>query len=539
MRENAATDVVASSGVGVDRGESTSAVSGLPVAVNISAGSGAPAATDASVASDVLIAAGVSDGLGAPVDAPAPAATDALVAAGALAESDRLDPGLSFPSSAFSGEAQRILALLDDEKFVRLRMLADRDVLLRSRLSEADLPEGFDADETWAILTSIRRQTASSLPWQSYLDIGYSTDAWYTISKSMFFMLSEIGSKCCVGSDLDKAVREHAGANDLLEPVQQELSLAFSYEGMQVSPEKIGRIILGFDQPENGLETVVKNVAELMGEEDFLAKRKVTAGFVESLYWRLMEGVDELPESSRYHPYTPIRGSLYEDPEASMRIVCAIAGDGWDDQLYHPVLRAFSVDWFFRDFSPVASLNAVVDFVLRRILFVKWGYPVLKWVRFSAVAEDWMNGHLDDCPSGLPAYWDVHGDALVDCGYGLDTTNSFWARLKLCVGEVTGLEKRVERLEKQSRQIAEKLEQDAFINHRQISILLNAAQSPSLGQKIEPHRSRFRVSYATARADFFSLAERGYLVKRQEGRTFVFYPGERVSNLVADFCDLA
>ena len=63
---------------------------------------------------------------------------------------------------------------------------------------------------------------------------------------------------------------------------------------------------------------------------------------------------------------------------------------------------------------------------------------------------------------------------------------------------------------------------DPNINLRQKIILVNALQSPLAAQRIESHRKRFRIAYATARSDFLDLAARGFLVKGTDGHAFVF-----------------
>jgi len=93
-------------------------------------------------------------------------------------------------------DASRILALLDDSRFIDLRLKADRDVLLWKDMEGLPMPKGYTCEETWKILTSIRHQTASKLPWRSYLDIGYVTDAWYITTRSMAQVINQFEARC-------------------------------------------------------------------------------------------------------------------------------------------------------------------------------------------------------------------------------------------------------------------------------------------------------------------------------------------------------
>ena len=63
---------------------------------------------------------------------------------------------------------------------------------------------------------------------------------------------------------------------------------------------------------------------------------------------------------------------------------------------------------------------------------------------------------------------------------------------------------------------------DASLNKRQHSALVTATNYPDRSITIEDHRKSFKTAYATARADLFELAEKGYLTRRKVGKHFVF-----------------
>ena len=58
-----------------------------------------------------------------------------------------------------------VLALMDDERLRRLRSAADVGLLLYEDLDDYELPEGYDKDSVWKLLSAIRKQAAVFLPW--------------------------------------------------------------------------------------------------------------------------------------------------------------------------------------------------------------------------------------------------------------------------------------------------------------------------------------------------------------------------------------
>jgi Fic family protein len=62
------------------------------------------------------------------------------------------------------------------------------------------------------------------------------------------------------------------------------------------------------------------------------------------------------------------------------------------------------------------------------------------------------------------------------------------------------------------------------VNRRQRQLLAKAVRSADAEFTIDAHRTSQGVTYQTARTDLLALAERGWLLKHQDGRAFVFTP---------------
>lgn len=416
-------------------------------------------------------------------------------------------------------EVERIVALLDDERLRALRRASDRGILLQKDLGHLPLPSGLDVQSTGRILAAIRRQTASTLPWDSYIDVGHATRPWYSISRAMMLLLEQFNSRSCSGSALDRALKRLSGSHAVVRLLVVDLCDALKIEGFEADPERTHALFSGQIAPESVLDRVIVNYALALAKVEPLAKKPIDPGLVEHLRYLLLDGVDDPGPSAKIRPYRPYSESVYHDSRAALEKICEIAESPLsEDPLYHPLLRMISMAWLFLDFEPVPNLNAVIFTLVRHIYLLRSGFSAFRW---APIMETWLASR-EDRLVGLRARKDVYEDAMVDWGYGLDSTNLFLMYLTSFLDNLRKVEDTVERASRSSLKVETLLE--GKIGSRQMSIILNFARNPYAAQKIEPHRRFCGVAYGTARADYLDLEKRGYLIRKQEGRAFVFYP---------------
>ncbi len=409
-------------------------------------------------------------------------------------------------------DRQALLDLLDSKELVSLRKQADTCVFVRADLASHDLPPGLDADTTWKVLTSIRHQTAHVLPFDTYQDIGRVTETWYTLPRCLSTNLKRIEVLCSRGSFIDAALGSIKSSLPVQELLEQELSHAFAIESMDVGPQRIHEAFMGENAQADAVSRIAKNFQGIVFDLAPYESRPVTAGLIEELYYRLIAGAENFKAPQRTsRPYKPLANSRYHDRREVVDAVCTLA-DLDSDPFLHPVLRAICISWFLWDFEATPSLNALMEVILRHLLFQRWGLPTLRWVPFCD-----NESHIG--PS-------VYRDALRDCGYGLDSTYLFCKVVEYLISGI----RRVESIAVRATELKQELE-SAFaeeFNPRQHSILLNMILAPELEMKIEPHRKACGITYPTARSDFYDLERRGFLTKVQRGRAFAFRATEKL-----------
>ncbi len=401
-----------------------------------------------------------------------------------------------------------LVAFMCHPAFYELRTAVDVGILLYDDLDGYDLPEGYSKDDIWRILTAIRKQAAVYIP----EDPERAADMWMVTTSSLSFNTEMLEVRTKAESSLERSLRDMQGSPFVTRFIERTLICGLADEGIAVDEERVHELFAGA-APQTSLDQLVANYFRLSSDCDNLARREVTHGLIETLYYELAEGVDlaELPERA----LTPLDPRL-PPPESQvlMDLVCQRAREGGDDMRFGPVLRIINISWFFRYFNVLPRLNVLVGLLLRNIIALKWGFPVLCWL------PDGFDPFLAGVPVDETRYAAVFEHWSTDYGFGFDFTPYFELNVRLYLRELERLAVSITYLEQLNEQIERIFE--SHINARQKSILASLCREPGAILRIAPHQRTFRIAYGTARTDFLDLEEKGFLVREQEGRAFVF-----------------
>ncbi len=392
--------------------------------------------------------------------------------------------------------------------FYELRTAVDVGILLFEDLDGFSLPEGYSKDDIWRILTAIRKQAAVFIP----EDPEREADMWMVTTSSLSFNTEMLEVRSKTDSSLGRSLCEMQGSPFVTRFIERTLIGGLRAEGIEAGEDRVHELFSGAT-PATSLDRLVANYFRLSNECDSLARREVTHGLIETLYYELVEGVnvDELPERvlAPLDPRLPPPHS-----QVLMDLVCARAREGGDDMRFGPVLRILNISWFFRYFNVLPRLNVLVGLLLRNILALKWDLPVLCWL------PEGFDPALEDAPVDAARYRAVFEHWSTDYGFGFDFTPYFELNVRLYLRELERLAVSITYLEQLNEQIERIFE--SHINARQKSILAALCREPGAILRIAPHQRTFRIAYGTARADFLGLEREGYLVREQEGRAFAF-----------------
>ncbi len=400
-----------------------------------------------------------------------------------------------------------IVTLLSDDFFYRVRTMADCDFVLYEDLNGWEFPGGMTQDEAWRLITAVRKQAAIFPPDDPYRTV----DSWFVTTTVIARDTKDLELRCMAGFPLDSALETLQGSPYLTSFIERTLLQGMVADRAPITAERVHEIFAGAPV-ENDVERVVSNYFEISHDADDLARRDITYGLIETLYYRLVEGTDveALPERGEVPPVDPrvLPPSTRECIDSILRRTDLESGD---EQRMGPFLRIVNVTWFFWNFDVFPRFNTLVGLLLRNVLAIKWGLPVLSWLPVTYYPFGDMN---------TPRMEQVYRSWAVDQGFGLDFTSYFTVYAKQYLRELDKLSEAVRRLWDFNRRVGETVSGD--LNERQKSIVLAVSVDPDAVLRIDPHRRTFRVAYATARSDFLDLERQGYLAREQQGRAFVF-----------------
>lgn len=422
------------------------------------------------------------------------------------------------------GRFATIYEFLCDERFIALRQRADNELFLWEDLDACPLPAGFTKEQTWALLTAVRRQTAIVLPWDTFMDKGYSAPMWYTSTRALTSRIERIEASAHRTSALTRAVSEHRGTVPLFDLTLRDIEAAFRTSGCPaeiVRGAKALEVAPAAVRGEARSDRVLANFLDLLNELPDLKGRRITVGFIEELHYRLLEGVEDFaPEELVIAPL--YAESVYHDPDVCLKTIASIA-QGCVSVELHPVLRATALYWFFLVCRPLPSWNSLVELLVRRLMLLQSDYPVLAMVPLAQLSEGWIQNNSAhrssaDMRAHLPEFED-------------DSTAWFLIYEDLFLDGLALLAERVEVVEQADERL-EAAVQGQYLNYRQRAILSNAVRDPASAQKIEPHRRSYRIAYSTARADFLTLVDLGFLRMEEQGKAFVFRPGPKLLEIM-------
>lgn len=417
-----------------------------------------------------------------------------------------------------------ILALMHDEAFVALRRAAKKDALPYKQFKSLPMPEGFSVDETWAILTVMRRQTAVVVPGGSYHV--REVPVWYTTTAKMADQLAEITARCRVGSPLDRAIAERASGYLLVRPLVEELLTAAWRDGLSAHYDDVRDVVLGNRPPTNPTEQLLLNAHNLLYEVERYAKRAITVGLIEEIYERIIEGVEPIEASP------PVRNLEFvdtplADPGTTLQVITDLGRRDGPGPFMPPVFIAVTAAHFFWDMRPLPAWNALVEMQIRRIYFTKVQLPVAVFLPVSTIWRKWEDGTVH-----APEIAFRFGEVDPDCGEGLDYTTGNSIFLSLFVNELDALEQLVTDSKARDEHVKAMISHDAHINHRQRALLDEAIRRPDVEYRIEAHRRMHGVAYATARQDLLGLVDAGFLRSEVRGKAFVFRPTLNLKQLI-------
>jgi Fic family protein len=192
-----------------------------------------------------------------------------------------------------------------------------------------------------------------------------------------------------------------------------------------------------------------------------------------------------------------------------MELLCRFAnGTDEEGQFVHPVVRAILLHFWLAYDHPFEDGNGRTARVLFFWAMLRHGYWLAEYLPISRFIRK------------APAQYErAFLETETDEG---DTTYFLIHQLKVIEQAIEDLQRYLQREAAEQNEVKRMLRDAADLNGRQLVLLTHAAKHPDHTYTFGGHARSNRITHETARADLGELADKGFLIRRQRGRTYIF-----------------
>jgi hypothetical protein len=416
------------------------------------------------------------------------------------------------------------LGVFDDPDFCALLHFTSRASLSWQEFLKRPLPRNLSPISTWHYLYAIRKCMAVN----TGLIYEGCSGLWYSVTLELVALINDITRRCTPGSVFYDALFSKDARHILRDFSIQEVVAALKIEGMDLDTATLQRVADVHLAVPSAVYQLADNLLCLLeGLEDYESQ-----GFSLSLFDRvtmaLLDGVDgdELKaQHARPHYQAGIADS--DETKKLLSMLMRYAEHECGEKEDYPLLRGMLIADSLRFCRPFGELTSAISSVLMRLYYRSQGFDLLALLPLSRQTCGWMTGDLKY--PGLVCDVNEYAETTRYSPDDLSIHQTLSAQM--IAGLLDELTVRLQKERDQKRFVRDKLHGLTTLNNRQRSVLARAIRQPFAEFRIQYHRARHHIAYATARQDLLDLVDLGYLRIERQGKAFVFLPGTHLIEL--------
>jgi Fic family protein len=405
---------------------------------------------------------------------------------------------------------------------VKLRTVlrkAQSNYLYWDKFKHLKFPDDIRPEDAWAFLKlmrSLNRHT-SSIP---SADGGRFT---YEMTETVLRCLSNI-DKWAGGWDVGSAAHllsEGQKERYIMSSLLEESIASSQIEGASTTRRRAREMLLNDEKPRDHGEQMIVNNYATMREIRGLKDQPITPDLL--LHLQASMTADTLPHPEDVGVFRTtddivvadeVNRVLYTPPPATMvpRMVQQLCDYANRDaeEFEHPAIKAIALHFWLALIHPFADGNGRTARALFYLFMLKDNYWLFEYLSISRVIL-----------ARRAQYERAYLYAEIDDS---DFTYFLLFNLNAIETALDDMRKYVDSKATADAEILRRLEGALELNYRQRAILSRALRKPDSTYTFQSHARSHGVVRATARADLLDLCERGYLLRRRDGRQIVFAP---------------
>lgn len=391
-------------------------------------------------------------------------------------------------------------------------------------------PLNLSPDEWWLRIKFARRDQLRRLPLTDPDGLTFS----YALPDHVLRRLHFIDQRCGGEVAMDAVVTggRQSQRAFLVNAVMEEAIRSSQLEGATTSRKVAKELLRSGRPPKDRSERMIRNNYEaLLFARDQIGHELTPASVLElqrilttgTLDDPASAGRLQRPDEQRVGVFDRVDGTLLHRPPpaeqlpARLEALCAYANrDDDEDGFLHPVLRAIVLHYWLAYDHPFEDGNGRTARALFYWYMRTRGYWLVEYLSISRILRE---APAQYSRSFLLAERDER-----------DVTYFLLAQLDVIATAIEQLHSYLANKVTEVQQFERTLRDTRGLNHRQLSLLGDAARDESRRYTLRSHAFSHDVTLETARTDLNDLAARGLLIRSREGRQYVYVPGPGLEN---------
>lgn len=384
-------------------------------------------------------------------------------------------------------------------------------------------PAGISTEQWWLKIKLARSNERRKFP----LTDTYGRPFGFTLPDIVLRHLHYVDQHCGGEVAMEGVVtsEKEAGRRFLVNSLMEEAIRSSQLEGATTSRQVAKEMLRSGRRPKDrGERMIANNYRALQFMRDELTGDLTPEGVLE-LHRIVTEGTLDNPDAAgrlqrpdekrvavfdRDDEERPVhRPPPAEELPERMAALCRFANEVNDGgQFVHPVVRAILLHFWLAYDHPFEDGNGRTARMLFFWAMRKQGYWLAEYLSISRLIYK------------APAQYErAFLQTETDEG---DATYFLIHQLKVIDRAIDDLHRYLQRKIAEQADLKKALHDTEGLNGRQLVLLTHATKHPDHAYTFSGHARSNRVTHETARADLGDLADRGFLLRRRQGRTYVF-----------------
>lgn len=377
---------------------------------------------------------------------------------------------------------------ITDEAFLRLWHESCEHFVTWDEFKQLEMPPGADAREVWNAICLLRRWSGIDVG----LDETRQMTFWANLPHRERIEAGKILARCSATSELGRFLAARGYVSVGVEGQVNELVNVLKSDGYPITYESARACVVNPGiQPRSPAGQLSANYCRCIADEFKALTAQPGHCGVTDIFSQLIQGI------------------CLEEPKWDLKVLSnlerCLAGSS-SSQNSDGVDMICSSRYILgaaRNIFVVSSLQQTLCSLLRKLYFIRCGYPVLSLLPLSAVA--------------------LEGSAPKEKGLDFDFTQGAAAYLEALKNQLCDLEADMREELDRLNGMRLRIESSALLNMRQKSVLFRLVENPADILDFDSLATEFQSSYHSARTDLNKLVNMGLLYTTNDGRHLLFH----------------